>query len=246
MLTVSEGALSRARSCCGHASGAHVVRFTDPARGAGLSRYCNTCRTICADSATVTRGAGVGSPWGILESFVKQTKPVAGTPGQHVPSGQDAEPRRTASRRSPFDELIADLQRGPTETPAPRTGRRGAFDELAEGLRRDGARMASGSEPPASEFVVILQEDERGQLRAVRHHVPPSRLERLTAELREASKPPPPTAEEMRADREARQAERGRRDYRRLCGEYRAVCGQAAEQRHTFYAVVAEIEVAVR
>jgi len=54
MLTVSEGALSRARSCCGHASGAHVWRYDDPTKGGGAS-YCNTCHVVCGKKASATR-----------------------------------------------------------------------------------------------------------------------------------------------------------------------------------------------
>lgn len=103
---LSAGALQRVRSCCGHTSGEHVARFADPVRGAGLSHYCTTCRATCDVAATMTRASGMGSPWGALTSFVKP-----GRPRGSVPSSGSTTPAR-ASRRSPFADLIADLERG--------------------------------------------------------------------------------------------------------------------------------------
>ena len=115
----------------------------------------------------------------------------------------------------------------PVRGPATRASKGGAFDRMIADLNREPARAASGSrtagpEPDPSELLLMFEEDEHRRLRAVRHHVPPTRLERLTAELIEASKPAPPTAEEMRAERRRLDQERELRKYRRVCAEYRA------------------------
>lgn len=205
--------------------------------------YCNKCRVFCAAkaTATATRGAMTGSPWGMIGQFVKQTKGDA----------QKAEPKRSA-----FAGLIDDLERANgnrsrSEQPVTRATE-GAFDRVIGELQRESARMPSaptkpaGREPDPSEVVMMFEEDERGNLQAVRHRVPPSRLERLTAELVEASKPPPPTAEEMRAERRRRDRERELRNYRRFGAERRAWLRACAEERGEIERVGAHLKDSCR
>ena len=171
-MTIEGGALSRAKSCCGHAFGEHVWHYDRRIEGsdrAGAS-FCNTCGVFCGEKAStmVTRGAAFGSPWGMLGQFVKLSKDGARKP----------EPKRAA-----FAGLIDDLERAsadryseralarsvqPSQPPGLVAG--GAFDRMIDDLRREPARAASaprtpaGPEPDPSEVVLMFEEDEQGRM----------------------------------------------------------------------------------
>lgn len=226
-----EGALQRVRSCCGHTSGEHVARFADPVRGTGLSHYCTRCGTTCDGAATMARGAGMVSPWGMLSAFVK---PVNGTASPPRGPTHGAESRQPAvKRRSPFDDLIADLAGGSVGMTSARPVHRDVFDQLTEGLRPDAVRMASQTRAelaPATwdeEDVAIVIIDEGGGVR----RIPRSPLGRLADELLEASKPTPTllTREQAREITAELDRRRAQRQHQRRLAEIRAAVLQAGE-----------------
>lgn len=238
---MTNGPLSQRSACCGHSSDSHVWRGATANRSP-TTLYCNTCRAVGANrsAAGETRGMmpggpSFGSPRGALSSMVKIS------PRGYELSGEDATPEQLAAKkRAPFADVIADLERGPaasrrsTARSAPRAG---AFDRLIDDLRREGAptptrcTRSSSTEPAPdpSELVVMFEEDERGNARVVRHHAPRSTVERLTDELLEASKPPPPTAAEVRAKLQQLDRDRQARQHQRRLAELRAARRRADE-----------------
>jgi hypothetical protein len=241
-MIVGENALQRVGSCCGHALGEHVARFSDPARGTGLSYYCSTCQATCRSSATVTRG--MGSPWGALTSFVKVSSGGSSAPRRHGLSDENPEAARGSIRRSPFDALIADLRSDSAAKPrALAPFRRGAFDDLADGLRRDATRMQtqtrSAPRAAADDDVVMVIIDDDG-VRRIRR----SPLARMADELRAASKPPEtfPTREEVRARMKELDRARAERQHQRRLAEIRAAARQVGE----FDAIALELDGACR